>query len=149
MSKKWWLLLILIIIVGVWLVASKYVAGVDPWLGENIGTPVIQGFVNMKNSVVASPTWQTWIAPNVAPICFTGGLIVMFVGYRWASAKKLPFSKPKVTAEQPMTTPVPQQTYVPPQPTVTVTPTPAVTPTPIPIEPTPEPEKPEETPVVA
>jgi len=144
LSKKWWLLIILFIIVVGWLIASKYSEGVDPWLGENVGGPIAAGLVSTKNSIVSSSAWQMYIGPYVYIYTFVGGLIVMFFGYRWATQKQLPFQKPKVTVEQPMSTVVPQQTYVPPTPA----PAPVVVPTPD-SDPIVEETKKEEEPVVA
>ena len=95
MSKKWWLLIILIIIVVGWLIASKYFEGVDPWLGENVGSPIHTGLINTKNSITSTPFWQTWIGPYTYIYTFVGGLFVMFFGYRWATKGqvKLPFQK--------------------------------------------------------
>ena len=146
MSKKWWLLIILFIIVVGWLIASKYSEGVDPWLGENVGGPIAAGLVSTKNSIVSSSAWQMYIGPYVYIYTFIGGLIVMFFGYRWVTQKQLPFQNPKVPVEQPMSTVVPQQTYVPPTPTSAVSSTPIVTPGPAPV--VEEPKK-EEEPVVA
>lgn len=127
MSKKWWLLIILIFIVVGWLAASKYVASVDPWIGENVGNPILTGIINTKNSITASSFWQMYIGPYTYIYTFAGGLIVMFFGYRWAASRKLPFQKPTVTAAQPMSTVVPQTVYTEPkvQPSTTPAPTPA------------------------
>jgi len=130
MSKKSWLLLIFILCATSYFVASKLNPGVDPWIYQNILTPIGNGIQGTVAAITSSPTWQTWIAPNVAWIGLSLGFIGGLLTYRWAARKRLPWQKAKAPAFQPQSGPPPiASTYVPPP---TPAPTPAPAPTPMP-----------------
>ena len=128
MSKKSWLLLIFAVTVIGYFIASKINPAVDPWIVQNIFTPIGNGITGTVAAITNSPTWQTWITPNIGWIALITGFIGGLFTYRWATHKKLPWQKAKAPAFQPQTGPPPiTSTYVPPPPS----PQPTSTPPPI------------------
>lgn len=152
MSKKSWLLLFFVIAVISYFIASKLNPSVDPWITQNILTPAYNGIKGTLTAITSSPTWQTWIAPNIGWIGLFTGFIGGILVYRWATRKRFPWQKPKVPAFQPQSGPPPiASSYVSPPlppattttPTQTYTPTTTTAPTAQP-QPQPQPEKKEE-----
>ena len=132
MSKKSWLLLLFLLCAIGYFVASKLNPAVDPWIYQNILTPIGNGIKGTAAAITSSPTWQTWIAPNIGWVGLGLGFIGGLLTYRWAARKRLPWQKAGAPAFQPQSGPPPiASTYVPP-PTPAPTPTPAPAPTPAP-----------------
>ena len=124
MSKKSWLLLFFVLCAIGYFVASKLNPAVDPWIYQNILTPIGNGIKGTAAAITSSPTWQTWIAPNIGWMGLGLGFIGGLLTYRWAARKRLPWQKAGAPAFQPQSGPPPiASTYVPP-------PTPAPTPAP-------------------
>ena len=139
MSKKSWLLLFFVLCATGYFVASKLNPSVDPWIYQNILTPIGNGIKGTAAAITSSPTWQTWIAPNVGWIGLGLGFIGGLLTYRWTTRKQLPWQKAGAPAFQPQSGPPPiASTYVaPPTPAPTPAPAPALTPTSTPSTPAP------------